>query len=104
MPPERRRSMLASLDLTAETPSTLTSVLQIEEECARILRDGYAMDDEEFLLGLIAVAVPVRSPSGTVVAAIACHAPSARLSLAEAVRRLPELQEAARKVGATLPE
>ncbi len=104
MPPARRRSLLASLELTAETPSTITSIAGLEEECARILRDGYSMDDEEFLLGLIAVAVPVRSPSGAVVAAIACHAPSARLSLTGAVRRLPELQEAARRIGATLPE
>jgi len=104
MPPDRRRRMLASLELTAETPSTITSIARLEEECARILREGYAKDDEEFLLGLIAVAVPVRSPSGAVVAAIACHAPSARLSLAAAVRRLPELQEAARRIGATLPE
>ena len=104
MAPDRRRIMLESLDLTAETPSTITSIPRMEEECVRILRDGYSVDDEEFLLGLIAVAVPVRSPSGAVVAAIACHAPCARLSLKDAVRRLPELQEAARRIGATLPE
>jgi DNA-binding IclR family transcriptional regulator len=104
LPADRRRRLLESVPLTADTPSTLTSVERLEEECAAILRRGYSTDNEEFLLGLIAVAVPVLAPSGTMVAAIACHAPCARMPLRDAIARLPEIYEAARRIGATFPE
>jgi DNA-binding IclR family transcriptional regulator len=104
MPAARRRRLLESLELTPETPATLTSVEQIEEECAKILQEGYSTDNEEFLRGLITFAVPVADASGAVLAALACHAPSARLPLIDALTHLPELREAARKIAATLPE
>ena len=104
MPPERRHRLLKTLDLTQETPHTLVTIERLERECARILREGHSEDNEEFLLGLIAVAVPVMNTSGAVVAAIACHAPSVRFSLRDAVGCLPQMREAARKLGATMPE
>jgi DNA-binding IclR family transcriptional regulator len=105
LPPDRRARLLTSIPLTAETPATITHVGRLEEECAQILRQGYSTDNEEFLLGLIAVATPVFVPSaGGMVAAIACHAPCARMSLKDAVARLPEMREAARKLAATFPE
>lgn len=104
MPADRRKRLLESLELTAETPSTITDIERLEEECGKIVRQGYSVDDEEFLLGLVAVAVPVTSASGSVVAAVACHAPSVRFSLQAAIQSLPELREAARRLGATLPE
>ena len=103
-PQNRRLRLLRSLELVPNTPSTITSIEGLEAECAKILREGYSIDDEEFLVGLIAVAVPVTTISGVVVAAISCHAPRARLSLHEAISRLPEIREAARKLSATLPE
>jgi DNA-binding IclR family transcriptional regulator len=104
MPQARRLRLLRSLELVAKTPSTITSIDGLEIECAKILREGYSIDNEEFLVGLIAVAVPVTTVSGSVVAAISSHAPRARLSLNDAISRLPEMREAARKLGATLPE
>jgi DNA-binding IclR family transcriptional regulator len=104
LPPDRRRRLLETLPLTTDTPSTITSIVRLEEECATILRRGYSTDNEEFLLGLIAVAVPVTTPSGGMVAAIACHAPCARMPLRDAVARLPEMREAARKIGATFSD
>lgn len=104
MPPTRRRRLLDNLELAPHTPATLTSKERLEEECAQILREGYSLDREEFLVGLIAVAVPVKNASGTVVAALTCHAPSARFSLAQALGSVTQMQEAARKLGASLPD
>jgi DNA-binding IclR family transcriptional regulator len=104
MPADRRRRLLRNLELTAETPATITRVDHLEQECAKVLREGYGADDEEYQRGLIALAVPVTTASGAVVAAIACHAPRARLTVDQAVQRLPEMREAARKLAATLPE
>lgn len=100
----RRKRLLDALDLSAFTPSTLTTRDALEREFNAIRERGYSLDREEFLLGLIAIAVPVVDGQGTTLAAIACHAPSARLSLDRAIAHLPLLQEAARRMAATLPD
>lgn len=103
MEKSRRDALLGNLKLEAHTPATITSRKELEAELARIVELGYSVDNEEFLLGLIAVAVPVKDRSGTTVAALACHAPVARLPLASALKLLPKLRTAAKKLSATLP-
>ena len=104
MKPARRKRLLDSIALTPDTPATIICRDRLEKECAMIARQGYSTDNEEFLLGLIAVAVPVVDQAGTTVAAVACHAPSARLSLREALKKLPDLTEAARRLAASLSD
>jgi DNA-binding IclR family transcriptional regulator len=103
-PADRRKRLLEALPLTRETPSTLTSADELEQECARIVRDGYSTENEEYQIGVIAVAVPVQNTSGAVVGGLACHAPIARLSLSRAINDLPELREAAKRLGGTLTD
>jgi len=103
MEPARRDAILANLKLEAHTPATITSRKQLEAQLEKIVELDYSLDNEEFLLGLVAIAVPIRDSSGKTVAALACHAPVARLSLGAAVRLLPRLRAAAKKIAATLP-
>lgn len=104
MPAGRRHRLLDALDLSAFTPATLTVRDVLEKELATIIEQGYSLDREEFLLGLVAIAVPVVDQQGTTLAAIACHGPSARLSIEQAKTHLPLLQEAAQRMAATLPQ
>ena len=53
------------------------------------------IDNEEFVLGMVAVAVPVSGEDGKLVAAVACHAPTARRSLDELLNSVAELRTAA---------
>jgi DNA-binding IclR family transcriptional regulator len=101
MEEQARDKLFATLTLDAQTPATLTSREALEAEFAQILRDGYSTDQEEFMIGLIAIAVPVLDRNGRVVASLACHAPVARLSLDAAKRYLPMLQAASRKLAQT---
>ncbi|MDB5999924.1 MAG: transcriptional regulator, IclR family, partial [Rhizobacter sp.] len=55
-------------------------------------------DREEFIAGLVAVAVPVRDREGEVRAAIAVHAPTARMSLEAMMAELPALRDAAARM------
>ncbi len=103
MPPERLSRMLTALKLTAHTPHTITTPEGLEEELSRIVARGYSLDREEFLLGLIAIAVPVVDARGNTVAAVACHAPTARLSVEQALKHLPRLRAAAARLADTLP-
>lgn len=98
MPTAQRDALLEQLDLAGMTPNTLTTAQQLREECDQIVRQGYANDREEFIAGLIAVAVPVLDAQDRPRAAIALHAPSARMSLAQAQGKLPSLHAAAARM------
>lgn len=102
MPTVEREALIAQLALTRMTRHTITSAKALKAECETIAAQGHSNDREEFIAGLIAVAVPVRDTGGRTRAAIALHAPSARLSLAEAQRQLPALRAAAQRMGGLL--
>jgi len=100
--PRARAAMVAALPLERLTPRTLTEPEALLAALARIAEQGYAVDDEEFFEGMIAVAVPVRDAAGRYVAAIAVHGPTQRLSLADALARREVLTDAAARLGASL--
>jgi DNA-binding IclR family transcriptional regulator len=102
MEAERRKRMLDSLTLNGMTERTVTSRDRLEQEIAEIAARGYSTDDEEFILGLIAVAVPVTDAKGRVIGAVACHAAKPRLDLAQALAHLTRLKTAAAEIGETL--
>lgn len=89
-----RRSVLAHLPLTQPSPRTIIDSQKLDIELDKIARDGFGVDNEEFVRGMVAVAVPVRGNDNKLVAAIACHAPTARMSLAELRTGVPELRAA----------
>jgi DNA-binding IclR family transcriptional regulator len=103
MAPARRARVLDEIELSPFTIHTITDRIRLEAELQKIADCDYALDQEEFLMGLNAVAVPVRSEKGSVIAAIACHAPSARLDLETAIRHVPKLRAAATRLALTLP-
>jgi len=102
MPVAARDALIAQLPLPRMTRNTIVSVKGLRAECDRIKEQGHACDREEFIAGLIAVAVPVQGSDGIGRAAIAVHAPVARLTLAGAVEQLPALQAAATRMRALL--
>ncbi len=101
--PAKRKRILDTLDLPPFTQRTITDRAKLEAELDVIAGQGYSLDDEEFLLGLVAIAVPVRNAEGRTVAAVACHAPGVRMDVGKALSHLPLLQDAAARIGATIP-
>ncbi|MGS1093935.1 IclR family transcriptional regulator [Aquamicrobium terrae] len=101
MDEQQRQKLLSLVTFERYTPTTLTAPEALESEFATILRNGYSTDREEFMVGLIAIAVPVLDRNGRVVASLACHAPKARMSLEKAKRYIPVLQAASRKLSQT---
>ena len=95
MPKRQRDTVIRHLPMPALTPSTLTLPEALRAECDEILQAGFARDREEFVIGLIAVAVPVRAKNHAVRATISVHAPVARLSMQDAEARLGALLLAA---------
>ncbi|MBS0319894.1 MAG: IclR family transcriptional regulator [Proteobacteria bacterium] len=95
MPAARRRRVAAALELVRYTDNTITEPRALERELATIRRHGYATDNEEFLAGVVCVAVPVTSTGGAVVASVAVHAPVARMPLERVLTLTPALRRAA---------
>jgi len=70
----------------------------LRTKCEAIAAGRKSADREEFMACLVAVAVPMRDGNGLVRAAIAVHAPTARLTTDGALARLPTLHAAAQRM------
>ena len=97
MPPAQRTRLLAHLHYHRYTPNTLTTRARLEAELARVKPQGYALDNEEYLTGLVCVAVPVfdNGTRARVRGSIAIQAPASRSPIERAMSALPPLQRAA---------
>ncbi len=100
----RRQKLLVITGMPAHTPNTITDPDRMEREIKLIKERGYSIDDEEFIEGLVALAVPVLNAQGQIVAGIACHGPKPRLSMEAALSHLPLLREAAENMRMTFPK
>ncbi len=100
MSPAQRRRLIGHAPLARYTPGTLIDAHALDAEIARVRRDGYAIDNEEFLPGLlcIAVAVPTRGARSRL--AVAVQAPIMRLTQSKALQCLPALEHAAAALAA----
>ncbi len=95
MTPGERRQLLQHAPLERYTAQTLTDFDALEAEIRQVKRQGYALDNEEFLPGLLCVAVRVPAAGRRSNLCVAVQAPVLRLPLAKAVELLPALQRAA---------
>lgn len=96
--PKKREVLVASMSLAKMTDRTLVDPQELLAELGEIRRQGYALDQEEFMEGMVAIAVPVLDPAGRFVAGLAYHGPTQRLALSEALERRDLLVRAARKL------
>ncbi|TFZ08034.1 IclR family transcriptional regulator [Ramlibacter humi] len=103
LPARRRQLLLDGVALERHTPQTITTRQALDEELERIRGCGHAVDAEEYVQGLVCVAVPVLAPGQNAVrCAVAVQAPAARMPLARALQHLGRLSDAARALGRTL--
>jgi len=99
MPARQRRRLLYGAPIRRHTGKTITDPARLELELARIRKTKISTDDEGYLAGLISVAVPVLGRSERVIAALAVHAPTARMSLKQALGHVGLLKRAAGELG-----
>jgi len=101
LPVAERQRLLELMALEQFTVRTITDRQVLGSELDRIVNSGYAVDNEEYVLGVACVAVPVRNRRAEVVASIAVQGATARLPLMRAIEFVPRLQAAAVNVGST---
>lgn len=100
--PKKRETLVSSLNLKAMTRHTLIDPQKLLDQLATIRKQGYSLDQEEFLDGMVAIAVPVLDPNGRFFAALAYHGPAQRMSLKDAVERKHILHNAAVRLSSVL--
>lgn len=79
MDEEARTELLQRLDFLRLTPATITSVKEMTQELDRILRRGFAYDNEENLIGVRCVSTAIRNLNGEPLAAVSVTAPAMRM-------------------------
>ena len=94
----QRRKLLAHAPLQRHTPNTITNLELLEKQLDEVRDEGFGIDDEEFLPGLVCVAVLVPSPAGRSNLCVAVQAPVVRLSAERAPDMLPALRRAAHAI------
>lgn len=104
LPKQKRAVLLRSLSLLRYTENTITDIARLEPELEKIRETEVSTDDQEFLAGVVCVAVPVRDHNGHPVAALAISAPLARMSLEQGLQHVPLMQKAAEELTVTIDE
>ncbi|SEW18523.1 transcriptional regulator, IclR family [Cognatiyoonia koreensis] len=100
--PSHFERFLSSAKLEPKTSKSLTARESLHDEIIRIRESGYSTDDEEFMEGMVAVAVPIRDDMGRLLSTLSVHAPIQRITLSELKGHLPRLNVAARELSELL--
>lgn len=93
-----RRCLLERIELRRLTANTICDKDRLLDEIAQVADQGYALDNEEFLDGMVAAAVPVCGTDENFFAALAVHGPTQRLTPDAAVAARHTLLECAAKL------
>lgn len=78
MPESKVKQLLKDEEFIKYTNHTITSIKELIEQLKEIRKQGYGIDNEEYVKGLVCLAAPVRISGGKVVAAISIAVPKYR--------------------------
>lgn len=88
----------------AKTERTITSDTALVDEIAATRKRGHGIDNEEFMVGMIALAVPIFDGNDRLVATLSFHAPTVRFTVEKALEYLPDLHAAAADLSSLLQD
>ena len=88
----------------AYTSNTIQSPEDLMAEIQGVREKGFAVDNEEFMDGMIAAGVPILGPNGRLISTLSFHAPVQRLSMQGAMHHVDALRDAAKSLSALVVE
>ena len=89
---------LNSMELTRYTPYTITDPKRLRTQLTKIRKTEIGFDEQEFMDGVVCVAVPVRTEQGYLLGGLAASAPQARMTLQEMLDVVPDLKRTASEI------
>ena len=96
--PLAEQDVILSQPLEAYTEKSITSPDILRVELINIRKQGYAVDYEEFEVGICAIAAPIFNRSGNVIAAIGSPSPTSRITPERIDRIAESFKQAARAI------
>ncbi len=91
-------NLIVSEKLKSYTANTLTNQKKLVTELKKIKSQGYAVDYEEFEIGLICVAVPIYNQKNEVVASLSAAGPANRFKQNELPNYVKKLEKGAKEI------
>lgn len=98
LPNQQRKKLLTASSRRAFTEMTLVDQARLEAELEIIRGRGYSTNNQEHTVGIVGVATPILDLEGRAIAAVACHAPIARISLDQLKSFIPKIELAAKSL------
>lgn len=96
----QRQNIVENISLDALTKNTITDKKQFLKCLEQYQENGYSTDNEEFIPGMVACAVPIPNGDKKPYATIFAHAPTVRKSMDELLAYLGDMQAAAKEMAA----
>lgn len=84
------------------TENTITNVNELLCEVAKVREQGYAVDDQEYCMGLFCMARPVRDYTRRIIAAVSVSAPYVRITEESRKKALAALADCCEKISRDL--
>jgi DNA-binding IclR family transcriptional regulator len=102
LPPAHQKKIVATLHFERLTPQTIMSEEQLSADLLRVHRRGYAIDDEEAVVGACCIAVPLLTQKHTVIGAISISGPNVRVTKRQVPEFAAMLHKAAEEIALRL--
>ncbi|WP_299159755.1 IclR family transcriptional regulator [uncultured Tenacibaculum sp.] len=99
-----QENYLKNNSLTAFTQNTITKKNELKSKLQIIKNQKYALDLEEFELGLICIAIPIFNKKGNAIASISASGPSSRFRLENVQNYISILQKGAHSIENSLQD
>ncbi len=95
----KRLKILEHLPRKKLAKNTLITEKEFEDEFKKIRKDGYAVDNEEFIDDMVAISAPILDKENRITAGVYIIAPTIRKSLDELLDYIPLLKETGKELG-----
>lgn len=103
LPADVLSQLLSGRALVSNTRHTITDPVALREQLGVVRRRGYAVDDEEYSLGVRCIAAPIRCRTGEVIAAASVSGSKDQISsdkdAVHASRVVAECEQVSRELG-----
>ena len=102
MPAEQRELLIPTLRFESATPRSINTIARLRKDLAQIAHLGYALDDEEAVLGARCVGAAILDAKGKVAGGISISGPTARINKANLASIAQTVKLAAREISTRL--
>lgn len=104
LPRAKRESLISHIKLVPFTANTILDQELLHEELDTTAARGYALDNEEYIDGMVALAVPITDEDNRLYATLSFHAPCMRIPFAAVTDFLPQIRKATDKLSTLLAD